>query len=229
MSVSQLRRPDAVGETRHQPEPGRNHPLGATPDDDGVNFAIFSEHATGIELLIFERAGDTDPVQTVTLDPDHNRSFAVWHVYLRGLRAPAFYALRVFGPEGDDARAQGRRFDPGKALADPYARGLDRALWDRGAAYRPGRAFAEPRIVKGIICHGLWLLARVPELVRGRSLTCHPNLYGDALNMGADYVDADVVVDDDLVTGRTGAQAGLFARTVIEQIHARAAVPAGVS
>jgi protease I len=91
------------------------------------------------------------------------------------------------------------------------------------------RAFAEPRIVKGIICHGLWLLSRVPELVRGRRLTCHPNLYGDALNMGAEYVDSDVVVDDDLVTGRTGAQAGVFARTVIEQIHARAAVPAGVS
>jgi protease I len=91
------------------------------------------------------------------------------------------------------------------------------------------RAFAEPRIVKGIICHGLWLLSRVPELVRGRRLTCHPNLYGDAHNRGADYVDQDVVVDDDLVTGRTGAQAGVFARTVIERIHARAAVPAGVS
>jgi protease I len=91
------------------------------------------------------------------------------------------------------------------------------------------RAFAEPRIVKGIICHGLWLLARTPELVRGRRLTCHPNLYGDALNMGAEYVDQDVVVDGDLVTGRTGAQAGLFARTVIEQIVRRAVVPVGAA
>lgn len=89
------------------------------------------------------------------------------------------------------------------------------------------RAFAEPGIVKGIICHGLWLLARTPELVRGRSLVCHPNLYGDALNMGARYVDQDVVVDGDLVTARTGAQAGVFARTLIEQIEAR--VPVGVS
>jgi protease I len=83
------------------------------------------------------------------------------------------------------------------------------------------RAFAEPAIVKGIICHGLWLMSRVPELIRGRRLVCHPNLYGDALNMGADYVDADVVVDGDLVTGRGGAQAGVFARTIIEQIAAR--------
>ncbi|GAA2708259.1 DJ-1/PfpI family protein [Actinoplanes palleronii] len=89
------------------------------------------------------------------------------------------------------------------------------------------RAFAEPTIVKGIICHGLWLLARVPELVSGRRLTCHPNLYGDALNMGARYVDQDVVVDGDLVTGRTGAQAGVFARTVIEQVQQRAVVGAG--
>ncbi|MFI5914787.1 DJ-1/PfpI family protein [Dactylosporangium sp. NPDC051541] len=88
------------------------------------------------------------------------------------------------------------------------------------------RAFAEPTIVKGIICHGLWLLSRTPELVRGREVTCHPNLYGDALNMGARYVDRDVVVDGDLVTGRTGAQAGLFARAVIDRVAA--AVPAHV-
>lgn len=83
------------------------------------------------------------------------------------------------------------------------------------------RAFAERSIVKGIICHGLWLLARTPELVRGRDLVCHPNLYGDALNMGANYVDDDVVVDRDLVTARTGAEAGAFARTLIERISSR--------
>jgi len=80
------------------------------------------------------------------------------------------------------------------------------------------RAFAEPGIVKGIICHGLWLMSRTPELVRDRKLTCHPNLYGDALNMGANYVDDDVVVDGDLVTGRTGAQAGAFAHTIVNQL-----------
>jgi protease I len=78
------------------------------------------------------------------------------------------------------------------------------------------RAFAEPSILKGIICHGLWLVAPVPELVRGRPVVCHPNLYGDARNMGAEYVDQDVVVDGDLVTARTGDQAGLFAAKIIE-------------
>jgi deglycase len=83
------------------------------------------------------------------------------------------------------------------------------------------RAFAEPTILKGIICHGLWLVSSVPELVRGRPLVCHPNLYGDARNMGAIYTDQDVVVDRDLVTARTGGHCHLFARKIIEILAER--------
>ncbi len=78
------------------------------------------------------------------------------------------------------------------------------------------RAFSRPQVLKGIICHGLWLCAPVPELVRGRHLVCHNNLHGDARNMGAVYVDQDVVVDGDLVTGRTGGHCHLFARKIID-------------
>lgn len=78
------------------------------------------------------------------------------------------------------------------------------------------RAFAEKSIVKGIICHGLWLVAPAPELVRGRRLVVHNNLLGDARNMGAEYVDEDVVVDRDLVTARSGGHCHLFARKIIE-------------
>ena len=78
------------------------------------------------------------------------------------------------------------------------------------------RAFAEKSILKGIICHGLWLVAPVPELVRGRKLVVHNNLLGDAKNMGAIYVNEDVVVDGDLVTGRTGGHCHLFARKIID-------------
>jgi protease I len=77
------------------------------------------------------------------------------------------------------------------------------------------RAFAEKSIIKGIICHGLWLAAPAPELVRGRRLVVHNNLLGDARNMGAVYVNEDVVVDDDLVTARSGGHCHLFARTII--------------
>lgn len=86
------------------------------------------------------------------------------------------------------------------------------------------RAFAEDAILKGIICHGMWLVAPVPELVRGRRVVCHNNLYGDVRNMGAIYTDDDVVVDGDLVTGRSGAHCHLFARMIIELLARR--VPA---
>jgi protease I len=78
------------------------------------------------------------------------------------------------------------------------------------------RAFAEPGILKGIICHGMWLLASTPELVRGRKVVAHNNLIGDVRNMGAVYTDQDVVVDGDLVTGRTGGHCHLFARKIID-------------
>jgi protease I len=78
------------------------------------------------------------------------------------------------------------------------------------------RAFAEPTVLKGIICHGMWLLAPLPELVRGRPVVAHNNLLGDVRNMGAIYTDQDVVVDRDLVTARTGGHCHLFARKIVE-------------
>jgi protease I len=85
------------------------------------------------------------------------------------------------------------------------------------------RAFAEKSILKGIICHGLWLVSPMPELVRERPVTVHNNLIGDAKNYGAVYVDKDVVVDRDLITGRTGAHCHLFARAIIDTLAAQAA------
>jgi len=82
------------------------------------------------------------------------------------------------------------------------------------------RAFAEKSILKGIICHGMWLVAPAPELVRGRKVVVHNNLLGDARNMGAVYTDQDVVVDGDLVTGRTGGHCHLFARKIIDLLNA---------
>jgi protease I len=113
------------------------------------------------------------------------------------------------------------------AVIAPSGMVSDRLRWTEDVSVLPPatqfvqRAFAEPAIVKGIICHGLWLLAPTPELVKGRPITCHNNLHGDALNMGAMYVNEDVVVDGDLVTGRTGGHCHLFARTIIDQLASR--------
>lgn len=83
------------------------------------------------------------------------------------------------------------------------------------------RAFAEKGILKGIICHGLWLVAPAPELVKGRRVVVHNNLIGDAKAYGAVYTNQDVVVDDDLVTARSGDHRHLFARKIIEILSSR--------
>jgi protease I len=80
------------------------------------------------------------------------------------------------------------------------------------------RAFAEKSIIKGIICHGLWLVAPIVDVINGRKLVCHNNLHGDAIAYGAQYIDEDVVVDGDLVTARTGGHCHLFAKKIIEII-----------
>jgi protease I len=83
------------------------------------------------------------------------------------------------------------------------------------------RAFAQKSIIKGIICHGMWLLAPIPELIKGRKAVVHNNLLGDIKNMGGIYVDKDVVVDGDLVTARSGGHCNVFARKIIELLAER--------
>lgn len=81
------------------------------------------------------------------------------------------------------------------------------------------RVFAHKDIIKGVICHGLWLLSPVAELVKGRRMTVHNNLLGDARNYGVEYVDADVVVDGDLVSARTGGHCYLLASEILKSIQ----------
>jgi isoamylase len=89
--------------------------LGAVYDGQGVNFAVFSENATKIELCLFSPDGqrETDRVAL----PD--RTGAIWHGYVPGLKPGTLYGYRAHGPYDPD---QGHRFNPKKLLADPYAR-----------------------------------------------------------------------------------------------------------
>src|SRR5262245_5447759 len=116
-------------------EPGRTHPLGATVDANGVNFALFSEFATSVELLLFNEHDDPQPLQVIRLHPEGHKTFHIWHVYVRGLKAGMHYAFRVDGPR---TVQEGHRFDPEKVLIDPYAKGNNKSLRKRGAACRPG-------------------------------------------------------------------------------------------
>jgi isoamylase len=121
-------------------EPGFPLPQGAYFAGVGVNFCVFSEHATGMELLLFNRHDDDEPSQVIRLDPNVNKTFYFWHVLVKGAQPGLHYAYRVDGPWVPE---QGQRFDRNKVLIDPYALGNTTAVWDRGAACRPGDNLAQ--------------------------------------------------------------------------------------
>jgi len=98
--------------------PGQSYPLGATWDGAGVNFALFSEHATGVELCLFEGADGKEEIARI---PIAEQTDQVWHVYLPEARPGLLYGYRVFGPHAPEA---GHRFNPAKLLLDPYARAI---------------------------------------------------------------------------------------------------------
>ncbi len=119
--------------------PGRPAPLGATWDGAGVNFAVFSEHATAVDLCLF--AAD-DPQREIARVPARERTDQVWHVYLPEVGPGQLYGYRVHGPW--EPRA-GHRFNPAKVVLDPYAKALAGAVeWnDTLFGYRRGHPAAE--------------------------------------------------------------------------------------
>ena len=111
-------------------------PLGATPGPDGVNFSVYARHADSLELLLFAGADSDTPERTITLDPSRHRTADYWHVQVPDIGPGQVYAYRAHGPTRPEL---GHRFDPAKALLDPYGRavvGYDR--YDRKAAAAPG-------------------------------------------------------------------------------------------
>lgn len=114
---------------------GSPYPLGATPDNKGVNFSVFSKHAFSIELLLFETNTSKNPFETIKLDREKHRTYHFWHAYVEGLKPGVFYAFRVDGP--NDIK-NGFRFNRNKLLVDPYAKGFDYTLWNRMDACHDG-------------------------------------------------------------------------------------------
>jgi isoamylase len=116
-------------------EAGVPHPLGSRPDAEGVNFSVFTERGTAVQLLLFNDHDDPEPVQIIDLDPRRNKTFHFWHCYVRGLRPGYHYAYRVDGQR--DLHGHGDRFNRNKVLIDPHAHGNTTSLWDRGRACGP--------------------------------------------------------------------------------------------
>ncbi|MFN6559502.1 MAG: DJ-1/PfpI family protein [Nostoc sp. ChiSLP01] len=83
------------------------------------------------------------------------------------------------------------------------------------------KAMANPKIIKGALCHGLWILTPIPELLKGRQVICHEVVLADIINAGAVYTTSPtgVVVDGDLVTGRSKHEVEPFIDAITEQIQ----------
>ncbi|MEH3146176.1 MAG: glycogen debranching protein GlgX [Methylobacterium frigidaeris] len=113
-----------AGPRRLRVKEGQPFPLGATWDGLGVNFALFSAHATKVELCLFDDSGETE-IERIEL-PEYTDE--VWHGYLPDARPGTIYAYRVHGPYEPEA---GHRFNPNKLLLDPYAKALVGSVkWD---------------------------------------------------------------------------------------------------
>jgi len=99
-------------------QPGVPYPLGATLTPDGVNFAVFSAHGTGVDVCLFD---DLDaPQESVRLVLQEHTD-GVWHGFVPGLKAGQLYGLRVHGPYAPE---KGHRFNAAKLLIDPYAKAV---------------------------------------------------------------------------------------------------------
>jgi len=112
--------------------PGQPYPLGATWDGSGVNFALFSEHATAVDLCLFDHA---DAVEESLRLPMRDRNDYVWHAYLPDAKPGQYYGYRVHGTY---APQSGKRFNDTKLLIDPYAKAISSPIeWSRALfAYR---------------------------------------------------------------------------------------------
>jgi isoamylase len=150
--------------SRYNIERGKPHPLGATPDKEGVNFSIYSEHADYVELLIFDKYDDPEPTMILSINKTEKltlagktvasvkllekietpkittniglkKTFHFWHVYICGLEPGVHYAYRIYGPS-DPSR--GYIFDGNKVLIDPYSRGNNKKFWNKEKACVPG-------------------------------------------------------------------------------------------
>jgi len=108
--------------------PGKQYPGGATVVPEGINFSIFSPHATCVELLLFENTDSPQPFQIISLEQRYHRTFFFWHVLVRELPVGAYYAWRIDGP--GDVKHTGFRFNRNKVLLDPWARAVSDKLWN---------------------------------------------------------------------------------------------------
>ena len=134
-------------------EAGRPSPLGATPDDEGTNFAVFSSVAERVELCLFEPDGS----ESARIDLPE-RTDSIWHGYLPGCGPGQHYGYRVHGPYDPD---NGHRCNPAQLLLDPYAKALAGNFGWQDAVFDTNSEDSAPHMPKSIVCRP----GRLPSFV----------------------------------------------------------------
>jgi isoamylase len=123
-------------------------PLGTQETGGGVNFAIFSRHASGVRLELFDHPENAKAVRAIDLDPARNRTGDVWHVWIKGIGPGQFYGYRVDGPYEPH---EGYRFNFNRLLLDPLATAISQlppwrlciGMWIRPVCARAGPGYFE--------------------------------------------------------------------------------------
>lgn len=126
----------------HEPN-GQCFPIGSHIMEDGVNFSLYSKHATGVELVFFNQIEDTEPSRIIALDPNINKTYHYWHLFVQGVGSGQLYGWRL---QGEYEPNKGLWFDSEKVMTDPYSKVI---------AYPKGfsrKAFAKRGAVPGIPC-----------------------------------------------------------------------------
>ena len=194
--------------------PGASHPLGATWDGAGVNFALFSEHATAVELCLFDDRDEHMERERIRLE---ERDDQVWHCYLPQARPGLRYGYRVHGPYDP---AAGHRFNPAKLLLDPYARAIERTVtWDDALfGYRVGAEGADleiddrdsaPYMPKCIVIDSAfsWGRDQPPRHQRHQSVIYEVHVKGFTMR------------NPDVPEDMRGTYAGLATPSVVDYLH----------
>jgi isoamylase len=137
--------------------PGSPSPLGATWDGEGTNFAVFSEHATAVDLCLFSHRGDAEEAARIRL---RERTDQIWHAYLPDVRPGQLYGFRMHGPYAPE---DGHRFNPAKLLLDPYARAISGTI--RWSDALSGYSMEPPMEVRDLVPDGTNSAGGLPKCV----------------------------------------------------------------
>jgi isoamylase len=100
---------------------GVSFPIGTNITEDGVNFCLFSKHATSVDLLLFNHKDDIEPEVVFQLTKSKNKTYHYWHICIKGITSGQLYGYRIHGPYEPE---KGHRFDPHKVILDPYAKAV---------------------------------------------------------------------------------------------------------